>query len=248
MQPTPVDRNTAVKSTYAIIATFGCIACTLFLIAATIVLALIPIYTSQKEVTVDQNGRQSKLADLTVAIDNSTTNTTAATGRRRRSALGNETAYENATVSDSSLSDLKSKFFPYIQNHVKDLVIVSASIIPKTNTLTRRESESKRDDSGVLALRIFFYVIFKDDCSRKCQLLKAAAAKSAFQNVNFQNVIIPNFIVTLKEGQRMILNLRLGSKKKVSDILLNNNLVTPDYGGDDYSATDASAVTSNLSG
>ncbi|CAF4277733.1 unnamed protein product, partial [Rotaria sordida] len=89
MYAPPNSGSVAARTVGPAIGALCCGACFLFLIAATIILALIPVYTPTKTATLNPNARKSQ--DITATIDFDG----ASSGRRKRQAVppSNLTSY-----------------------------------------------------------------------------------------------------------------------------------------------------------
>jgi len=233
--PPPTDRSSAAKSAYAIVATFGCLACALFLIVATIVLALIPVYTSTSSATINTDSFSTKSADMVLALDDSST--------RRRSLSANETAYTGAIAGAEGLSAVKSRFRSYILQYADDIVIEKAQIIQKTTTLQRRRRLSKRADLDGIALRIVYRIIFPRTCGFSCQLRNCASLKSFWEKTDFSTITLPAFFLTLSDGSIKTVTLKFGKTKKIGDLIPGTSSATPEEAGDDATVTTTIATT-----
>jgi len=169
---TPVRRAKG----WPIIASVLCLGLLLFLIAATIVLALIPLYINKRTTELNGVTRQSAPVTLVTEADVDADNVSSLTGGQ----FGDQ---GNQAVRTSLLNTLRSPA-------VKDVQVVSTTI-SSISKKKKRFSLSKRERARV-RITIVFIIIFSDLCQPECQrkvantlaaALTRGAATFSFTNI-----------------------------------------------------------------
>lgn len=157
------DRATAATSSLAIVGAFACLACTLLLIAATIVLALIPVFISERQVSVDADRTKSNQVEVVANIDGNSEDPA-------KRAL-NDT-FLGCSVDSNGTLVIRNFFLKYLPT-----TIVSGLTINNVTIGTR-------DSGSGYALRILLVILYKPSCLYACQIKNSGTLRSRFQNLN----------------------------------------------------------------
>ncbi|CAF2892691.1 unnamed protein product [Rotaria sp. Silwood2] len=176
MYSAPSSGGSAAKTSLPVIGTICCGALLLFLLAATIVLALIPIYTATKSAALNSNALKSN--EITMYLQSSSINS----GRRRRqsspiSALIN---CMGGTFGPSGIAMLESGIHRACSSNKKfaDVTVSSVTVAAEGNSRRKRFSLTKRQD-GKFMFVVKLFIYFTKTCALyQCQVSNGALLKS----------------------------------------------------------------------
>lgn len=177
IRPAPGASAGSSKSVIAIIASIACIGLLLFLIAATIILALIPIYVSNRSTAPNTAAFRSKL--ITLKIDPSNAN-----DRRGKRETSDLTDFIGGTVGSEDLPKFETALMSAVPSKTVNSVEVSDVSIANEETGTGRKRRlSKRAIRAVVIIR--FYIIFVRSCFYQCQLTRGPGLRGALRGFSF---------------------------------------------------------------
>ncbi|CAF1254593.1 unnamed protein product [Rotaria sordida] len=180
MYAPPNSGNVAARTAVPVAATIACLACLLFLLAVTIVLALIPVYIPTKTATLSPDTRKSN--DVTMYLNAGSTSS----GRRKRqttqwntlirSVGGKFGSYGNTLVENGIRKVLQGR------KEFGSVTVSSVLVTVESSGRKKRLSLTKRQANTVFVLKALFNIIFDNTCGYACQLNAGPTFKSLLQN------------------------------------------------------------------
>jgi hypothetical protein len=179
-------RNAAAKTSLPVIGAICCGALLLFLLAATIVLALIPIYIPQKTAALRSSATRSNKGAIIL-------NTGKSTGRRKRqdgqSPCANATG---ATAQSATVTQVQIQ-----------LSAIASNGNSKTDSVTVIDIIVIQFTSGNIGLQIDIYVNFKKSCDKHCQNSAGPANTNTFKNMLPSQLPLTNMVFTKSDGSSL---------------------------------------------
>ncbi|CAF1203900.1 unnamed protein product [Rotaria magnacalcarata] len=180
------------------LATF-CVAFVLFLIAAAVVLALIPIYLPSK--TAQRSIASTRSNEITMHLNTGV----GINSRRKRydasqyKTVGQGLGYKFGSTGEAMVDSQIEPLLQQITGNTKGLTI-SEVRVGASNTRRKRHPLMKRA-SGVAVLIVKFYINFQDRCTDKCQSDTCAKIQSTLPSkVTKDNVVLRNVPLTDDSG------------------------------------------------
>ncbi|CAF0781465.1 unnamed protein product [Rotaria sordida] len=139
----------AANTALPVIGAMSCGTLLLFILAATIVLALIPVYVPEKSALLSSSLTASNEFTMYLPVDS------AATGRRRRQ--------QSAASNPLMLSSVQSN------GNVQSVTVSIVDVTVDDTSRRRRFSFSKRQNNLIIMLRVTCVLQFKPKCGFRCQ-------------------------------------------------------------------------------
>lgn len=221
--------NAVARGTVPVIAAVCCGATLLLLLAATIVLALIPLYIPQK--TLSRASTRSSQVTTLIPL--------ASTGRRRQAGSSLDSAVGGTVSDDAQLADMKDKVKQTLKESkdVKDIDSLQADIVSVATSRRRRLAISKRA-TGKTYLRLRYIIIFADNIVSPAKKSESGGSiKKIFEtNQNVLTIFVFDNLVITVNGQKV------GFKVKADGL----PIVSAIKGDDDKGASSDSGLPATI--
>ncbi|CAF1534535.1 unnamed protein product, partial [Rotaria sordida] len=199
MYAPPNSGNVAATTLDPVTATITCLACLLFILAATIVLALIPVYTPTKTAKLNPNAKESNWNRMYLAVGDT------AVGGRKRQALPTKTLrnyvggifgpYGNTLVENGIRKVLR------VRRQFEDVTVSSVIVTSEANGREKRLSLAKRQLNSTVVLAVKFVIFFANTCDYGCQLNVGHIFKSLLENNLPSALFLINVPILNKNGE-----------------------------------------------
>ncbi|CAF4042746.1 unnamed protein product [Rotaria sp. Silwood1] len=190
MYSPPGNSGAVAKTALPVIGAICCGALLLFLLAATIVLALIPVYTPTKTATLSSTATRSN--PITIYMNTGSTNS----GRRKRQSSGLLNCV-GGTFAPSANKMVESGLRKACQssNKFSDVQVTSTQVSTESARRKRFSLVKRQSAKFVLIVTCFFY--FVSTCGYQCQLnfgpvIAALVKANAASSMSLTNVQVLN--------------------------------------------------------
>jgi len=178
-------KNYAVPGIIATVSLGLCI----ILIAATIVLALIPIYIQSKASPLNPNTLTSKDVTLMTEVEQ---NPTTVVGRRKR-AINDLASIVGCTFGPAGLTTAETLLGSDLpQDIIERVTVSSVSIVYKNDKRKKRFALSKRQTTDTILMVMIFRIVYRSVCFYSCQLKNAARVQETLYAVKPNTILFIN--------------------------------------------------------